>query len=166
VRAGGRIEGAAEATPSGGQRLTATVILSLVGEFEVSGRRCCATLAGMDERERLEQELAEAEAEFDTATKLSEIRRTAGRLHRARAALRGGLGQGAEATHPWPWLGRRFLVAGAFLFARRASTGLRASQRAIGLTKPRPRAPAATANNAHTAADSASRRCHREWRNR
>jgi hypothetical protein len=42
----------------------------------------------MDDRKRVEQELAEAEAEFDTANKLSEIKRTAGRLHRARAALR------------------------------------------------------------------------------
>jgi hypothetical protein len=40
------------------------------------------------DRKRLEQELAEAEAEFDAATKLSDIKRVAGRLHRARAALR------------------------------------------------------------------------------
>jgi hypothetical protein len=41
----------------------------------------------MNERERLERELQEAEAEFDAATKLSDIKRVAGRLHRARAAL-------------------------------------------------------------------------------
>jgi hypothetical protein len=42
----------------------------------------------MDERRRLERELAEAEAEFDAATELSDIKDTAGRAHRARTALR------------------------------------------------------------------------------
>jgi hypothetical protein len=45
-------------------------------------------ISRMDERKRLEQELAEAEAAFDAATKLGDIKRTAGRLHRARAALK------------------------------------------------------------------------------
>jgi hypothetical protein len=43
--------------------------------------RGSATLRSMD-RKRLEQELAEAEAEFEAATKLSDINRVAGRLHR------------------------------------------------------------------------------------
>jgi hypothetical protein len=62
------------------------------GDVAASGRRPgrrrvlrgCDALPGMNECERRERELQEAEAEFDAATKLSEIKRTAGRLHRAR----------------------------------------------------------------------------------
>jgi hypothetical protein len=42
------------------------------------------------------KELAEAEAEFDAATRLSEINRAAGRLHRERAALKQFDAEGAK----------------------------------------------------------------------
>jgi hypothetical protein len=42
----------------------------------------------MDERKRLEQELADAKRELDAARKLSDVRLAAHRLQRAKAALK------------------------------------------------------------------------------